>query len=135
MTGPRVQKTSGFKPPLVKNPLFRKIVSLNELRAKQKKRYVSKTKNLTDNGRKPIIKKIVRKKVGFMLTSLSKPKFRVMFEEMLFEIEKNPQITVEDLSAKIIRKLETKHPNEYYAKGAIIRLYQEGIKNGVIKIN
>lgn len=134
MTGPRVQKTVGFKLPVVKNPLLRKMLSIKELRAK-KRIYVSRVKNLADNGRKAVKKNINKEKANEMLSEIKKPKFRLIFEEMLLEIEKNPNLAMTDISVNVIRRLKTRAPNEYYANGAINRLYQEGVKKGVIKTN
>lgn len=137
MVGPRVQKKVGFKLASHSTPIegiTSRVTSLKELRAKQNRVYISQAKSLADNGRKAVVKMIVADKAKQMFKSL-KPSDKLCFEEMLKEIKLNPNMALDDIAVKVIRTLKNANPNEYYAPGAVRRLYQAGVKVGAIKLS
>jgi len=68
------------------------------------------------------------------MLEIVKPRFRPVVEEMFLVINSNPLLAVGDLAVQVIRNLKQKYPKDFYATGAIERLYTDAVNCGAIQL-
>ena len=82
---------------------------------------------------KKITQKILNASKAKQMLKIVKPNFLPILEEMFKLINANPLIVKEDLAVQVIRNLKQTRPNEFYATGAVGRLFSQAVKYGAIK--